>query len=158
MVRDATHRIFARRKKGETVRRGTTLIELSVVLALFGIVAGIAVPRFADYRDQIEVDAATNATVSLLSTARHAAVRRNAITAVSFDSMSAVITVFAGRDTLERRPLFALHGVRLGVTRDSIAYAANGMGYGAANTRVILSRGVHADTVTVSRLGRVRRS
>jgi Tfp pilus assembly protein FimT len=130
---------------------------LTVVLAMLGLVAGIALPRFADYRDQIEVEAATNATVALLSTARHAAVRRSTVTAIAFDSTSAVITVFAVRDTIECRPLFAVHGVRLAVTRDSIAYAANGMGYGAANTRVILSRGRHADTITVSRLGRVRR-
>jgi hypothetical protein len=33
----------------------------------------------------------------------------------------------------------------------------NGMGYGAANTRAIVTRGIAAETVTVSRLGRVRR-
>ena len=71
--------------------------------------------------------------------------------------VTAAVTVFAGPDTIERRPLGTVHGVRLTVTRDSIAYAANGMGYGAANTRVILSRGAAAETVTVSRLGRVRR-
>jgi hypothetical protein len=31
------------------------------------------------------------------------------------------------------------------------------MGFGAANTQIIVSRGAAADTVTVSRLGRARR-
>ena len=139
------------------MRRGTTLIEAALVLAMVGVICGIAVPRFADYRDQIEVDAATSDIVSLLSTARHAAVRRNTVTAVSFDTATGVVTVFARRDTIERRPLFAAHGVHIAASRDSIAYSANGMGYGAANTRVVLTRGVHADTLTVSRLGRVKR-
>jgi Tfp pilus assembly protein FimT len=130
---------------------------MALVLVMLGVIGGFAVPRFAGYRDQIEVDAATNDVVSLLSTARHAAVRRNVVTAISFDTTAGVVTVFARRDTIERRPLQAVHGVRLAASRDSIAYAANGMGYGAANTRVILSRGSRADTLTVSRLGRVKR-
>jgi hypothetical protein len=43
------------------------------------------------------------------------------------------------------------------VTRDSIAFYPSGLGYGAANTRLIVSRGAAAETVTVSRAGRVRR-
>jgi hypothetical protein len=38
-----------------------------------------------------------------------------------------------------------------------MAYSASGLGFGAANMRVIVSRGASADTITVSRLGRVRR-
>jgi Tfp pilus assembly protein FimT len=127
------------------------------VLTIIGLVAGFAVPHFGAFRDAVSARAAATSTVALLSVARHAAIRRAATTAISFDTVTASVTVFAGPDTIERRPLGAVHGVRLAVTRDSIAYAANGMGYGAANTRVILSRGAAAETVTVSRLGRVRR-
>jgi len=38
-----------------------------------------------------------------------------------------------------------------------MAYAASGLGYGASNLRVIVRRGASADTITVSRLGRVKR-
>ena len=139
------------------MRRGFTLAELVAVLAVIGLMTGMAIPRFVSLRDGIAARAAATSTVALLATARHAAIRRAVVTAVSFDTVNASITVFAGPDTLERRPLGAVHGVRLTVTRDSIAYAANGMGYGAANTRAIIRRGAAAETVTVSRLGRVRR-
>jgi hypothetical protein len=50
----------------------------------------------------------------------------------------------------------ALYGVRLEPSRDSMAYAPSGLGWGGANLRVVVRRGAAADTVVVSRLGRVR--
>jgi prepilin-type N-terminal cleavage/methylation domain-containing protein len=139
------------------MKSGFTLVEMSLVITLLALIAGIAVPRFSDFRDHVAVDGAVASTEALLSTARHAALRRGILTAVSFDSVAAIITVFSGADTLARRPLGAVHGVRLAVTRDSIAFSPTGMGYGLANTRVIFTRGSVAETLTVSRLGRVRR-
>ena len=49
------------------------------------------------------------------------------------------------------------YGVNFSTTRDSIAFTSGGLGYGAANTQIILRRGVAADTIAVSRLGRARR-
>jgi prepilin-type N-terminal cleavage/methylation domain-containing protein len=139
------------------MRAGVTLPEISAVLAILAVIAGFALPRFSLLRDRVATDAAATATVALLASARHAAVRRGSVTAVSFDTASGTVTIAAGADTIERRALGAVHGVRLAVTRDSIAYAPNGMGYGAANTRLILRRGASADTLFVSRLGRTRR-
>ncbi len=139
------------------MRRGTTLIELGVALSVIGLMTLIAVPRFTAMRDRVAADAAAASVVALLATARHAAIRRGVTTAVTADSATATMTVFAGPDTILRRALGAAHGVRLVATRDSIAYAPNGMGFGAANTRLIVAKGGAADTITVSRLGRVRR-
>lgn len=137
--------------------RGTTLAEIGVVLALIGIAAGIALPRFSSYRDWIATESAAASTMTALSVARHAAIRRATVTAVRFDTSGALITIFSGPDTILRRALGAVHGIRLQASRDSIAYAPNGMGFGAANTRLILSRGAAAETLAVSRLGRARR-
>ncbi|HSA57870.1 MAG TPA: type II secretion system protein [Gemmatimonadaceae bacterium] len=137
--------------------RGTTLVEIGVILAVIGIAAGMALPRFTSYRDWIAADAAAASTMAALSTARHAAIRRATVTAVRFDTAGAWITVHSGPDTILRRALGVVHGVRLAASRDSIAYAPNGMGFGAANTRLILSRGAAAETLAVSRLGRARR-
>ena len=139
------------------MRRGTSLIELLLVLIVLAVVAGIAIPRFREVRDRVAADAGATAVVTLLSMARHAAVRRARVTAVVFDTAAGDIVVRSGADRLASRPLRAVHGVALATTRDSVAYAPNGMGYGAANTRVIVSRGAAAETLTVSRLGRVRR-
>jgi len=139
------------------MRRGTTLLEITAVLAILGIMLTVAFPRFAAYRDRVAVGAGTTSAVALLATARYAAVRRATVTAISFDTVAAIITVFSGPDTIERRSLRAAHGVRLAASRDSIAYSPSGMGYGAANTSLVVSRGAAAETLTVSRLGRVRR-
>jgi hypothetical protein len=67
------------------------------------------------------------------------------------------VLIIAGIDTLEQRPLREVHQVEFSSSRDSIAFAPSGLGYGAANTQIIVSRGVAADTISVSRLGRARR-
>jgi prepilin-type N-terminal cleavage/methylation domain-containing protein len=139
------------------VRHGFTILELSLSVAIAGLVAGLTLPRLASWRDRLAVDSAAASTVSLLATARHGALRRMVVTAVRFDTSRAHVIVHAGADTLEQRPLGTLHGVGLEATRDSIAYGPAGMGFGAANTRLIFRRGAAAETVTVSRLGRVRR-
>lgn len=139
------------------MRNGTTLIEVSVTIGILGLMAGLTFPRFGAYRDRVAVDAASSSMLSLLATARHAALRRATLTAVHLDTSAAIVLVVAGVDTIERRPLLEVHGVSMSTTRDSIAYAASGLGYGAANTQIILRRGAAADTIAVSRLGRARR-
>jgi len=70
------------------------------------------------------------------------------------DADEAVLTV--ERDTVRRLRLGRLHGVALGTTRDSLAFDARGLGHGAANLRITLERRTEAETLVVSRLGRVR--
>jgi 23S rRNA (cytidine1920-2'-O)/16S rRNA (cytidine1409-2'-O)-methyltransferase len=60
-------------------------------------------------------------------------------------------------DTLLDLPLGARYGIALSSTRDSIAYGPTGRGYGASNTTITIRRNGAADTIVVSRLGRVRR-
>jgi prepilin-type N-terminal cleavage/methylation domain-containing protein len=139
-------------------RPGFTLAEIGIVLALLGIVAGVAFPRFAGFRDQLAVRGATSSLVFALATARHSAIRRATRVAVTVDTVSAQVFVRSGPDTLEHLDLREVHGVTVEATRDSVAFSPTGLGYGAANTRLILRRGAAVDTVTVSRLGRVRRS
>ena len=139
------------------MRHGTTLIEIGVAISILGLMAGLTFPRFGAYRDRIAVDAATSSALSLLSTARHAALRRASLTAVHLDTAGAIVTVVSGVDTIERRPLHDVHGVHMSTSRDSIAFAPSGLGFGAANTQIILRRGAAADTIAVSRLGRARR-
>ena len=139
------------------MRNGMTIIEVGVAVGILGILASVTFPRFGAYRDRIAVEAASTSTLSLLSTARHAALRRATTTAVHLDTSGATINVVAGIDTLERRPLRQVHGVTMTTTRDSIAFASSGLGYGAANTQIILRRGLAAETIAVSRLGRARR-
>jgi hypothetical protein len=76
--------------------------------------------------------------------------------AVVVDTVHGVVRVSGERLVLERG-VQALYGVRLSATRDSMAYDARGLGYGAANLSIVAHRGRVAETLYVSRLGRVRR-
>jgi type II secretory pathway pseudopilin PulG len=140
-----------------TMRSGMTLIEVGLSVGILGLMAGLTFPRFGSYRDRVAVDAATSSTMSLIATARHAALRRATRTAVRLDSSTITVLVVAGPDTIVRRPLGEVHGVVFSTSRDSIAFSPTGLGYGAANTRIVIRRGNAADTIAVSRLGRARR-
>lgn len=139
------------------MRSGFTLLETTLALVLIAIVSSMAVPAFARVRDRAAVHGATSALVSALAGARHHALRWQRRTAVRFDTAAAGAVVHAGSDTLSRSRLRDVFGVALAATRDSIAFYPTGLGYGAANTRLIVARGAAAETVTVSRAGRVRR-
>lgn len=139
------------------MRTGLTLIELITVLTILGIITSVAVPNIATMRDRAAVRGATSALVSSLADARHLATRWNRRTAVRFDTSAVRAIVHSGQDTVAQLPLRVLFGVSLAVTRDSIAYYPTGLGFGAANARFIVTRGAAAETVTVSRAGRVKR-
>jgi Tfp pilus assembly protein FimT len=135
---------------------GTTLAELLATLALAALLLLAGARGIAAAADGAAAHAAAAELRAAFATARAAAVRRGARTAVRLDSAAGRAVVHAGSDTLRRLDLAAAYGVRLRATRDSLAYTALGTGHGAANLRVVLARGRAADTVTVSRLGRVR--
>jgi prepilin-type N-terminal cleavage/methylation domain-containing protein len=139
------------------MRTGVTILELLTVLSLVGIMSAIAIPSIAAARDRTAVHGATSSLVATLADARHLAQRWHRRTAVTFDTAASRAIVHAGPDTLASLALHALFKVTLGATRDSIAFYPTGLGYGAANTRLIVARGASAETVTVSRAGRVRR-
>jgi hypothetical protein len=105
----------------------------------------------------MSVRAAATETVATFALARRWAVSRATRTAITLDSGSTSLIVRAYTDTISHRRLGSSHGVTFTTTRDSMAYAPNGLGYGASNLTVVLRRGSAAETLFVSRLGRVRR-
>ena len=139
------------------MRRGTTLPELIVVITVLGILATIAITRTTRLGDGIRVRAAATETVATFALARRWALSRATRTAIAIDTARSALTVRSYTDTIARRLLGSSHGVAVWATRDSMAYAPNGLGYGASNLTLVLSRGAAAETILVSRLGRVRR-
>lgn len=139
------------------MHRGTTLPETIVVLCLLGILAVVAGLRVVSFRDRISVRGAATEAATTFALARRWALSRSVRTAVGIDTATATLTVRSYSDTVARRALGASHGVTLAATRDSMAYAPNGLGYGASNLTLVLRRGTRAETLVVSRLGRVRR-
>ena len=137
-------------------RRGHTLAELVVVLAIIGATAAIAAGAWRALADRAGVRAAAADLASLLAEARDEALARAAVVAARVDSGDGSVVVRIGIDTLARRRLGALHGVHVAATRESVTYSPLGVGRGLANARFVLARGSAAETVWVSRLGRVR--
>lgn len=137
-----------------SLRSGALLIELVLTLVLLGIVLAVAVPNVRTMLDRLSVRGARHDVVLGLWAARAAATRRSELARFHVDEPSGQVVVIVGADTVYRRQL-ASRGVAVMATRDSISYAPTGLGYGAANTTIVVSRGRRADTVTTSRLGRV---
>lgn len=137
-------------------RAGFTIIETAVVVALASALFAIAIPRAQAFVDRIELHGAVTEIESLFSLARHAAIARAAPVTVDIDVGQRVVSVKQGGDMISSWAVGSAHGVGLATNRTSITYSAIGMGYGAANFSLIVSRRGLLDTIVVSRLGRVR--
>ena len=143
--------------QGQTLSRaGATLIEVMVVMGIIAVLAAVSIPRAAKYLDRIQVSGATREIASVFATARMAAVARASLVSVLIDQTAGTITAVSGTDTVVTRKIGESFGVTMRATRDSMSYSSIGLGYGAANLRVIVSRGDAADSVVTSRLGRIR--
>lgn len=137
-------------------RRGVTIVELLMTLAVLGVLSSIAVPRAATLVDRISVRGATQDVVFAIAAARAAATRRGAYASFVADPRTGRLRVVSGGETLLERDVLRSRGVRLEASRESVTFAPGGLGWGAANTTVIVSRGNRSDTIVMSRLGRVR--
>jgi prepilin-type N-terminal cleavage/methylation domain-containing protein len=138
------------------VRRAFTIIELTVTVCILSILSAITIPWAGGVLDRIRVRSAAVEIESLFSAARHIAIARAAHATVDIDTVALSISVSVESDTVRKREIGAAHGVLLSASRVRMSYSATGVGYGAANLSVVVRRNRAADTVFVSRLGRVR--
>lgn len=137
-------------------RRAFTIIETTLVIAVMAALTAITLPRAFGFIDRIEVRGAISEIESLFSLARHAAIARGSRVTLEIDPATSTISVRAGAEMVGSREIGAAHGVILSANRTTITYSPIGVGYGAANASLVVSRGAVVDTVVVSRLGRVR--
>lgn len=137
--------------------RGFTIIEIVIVITIAGLLSAITISRAGSFIDRIEVHGATMEAESMFSRARHIAIARATPTILDINPVAGTLSIRGSTDVLSSRDLRASHGVDIDTNRTSITYSPIGVGYGAANFTMILSRGLAADTLYISRLGRVRR-
>ncbi|HEY6061555.1 MAG TPA: prepilin-type N-terminal cleavage/methylation domain-containing protein [Gemmatimonadales bacterium] len=139
--------------------RGFTLVELLVVLLILVVAASLSVPRLGSALDRIATDAAARDVTTALATARAAAVLlgTRARLRIAADSLRVDREGAQGWEPYARWPGPAASGVGLQVSNPEIVFGPLGLGWGLANTRVELRRGSQIETITTSRLGRVRR-
>lgn len=139
-------------------RAGFTVIELTLAIVLIGVVTTFGLKRFNTLRDSIAVNSAANDTESLFASARQLAISLSEGITIEIDTSSNRITVrSASSKILQETAPGEQHGVYLSANRNRVSYSQTGLMTGLANVSIILSKGVSADTITVSRLGRVKR-
>jgi Tfp pilus assembly protein FimT len=132
------------------------MLELTVVLTIVGILIAIATPQFARARDGNSVRSAMSDLMGAFSLARQTAVNRRALTSIVLDTAAGRVTVRTADAQIVVRDLGAGYGILLGANRDSAVYDAKGLAYGVSNLSVVVRRGAIVDTLTMSRMGRVR--
>ena len=138
-------------------RHAGTLLEVVIVVAIMATLLAIAVPPVTAARDRAATHAAQSDAASLFTLARDEALARHTVVWVVLDSAAGAVHLrVPGRGT-RTRSLGSLYGVTVRCTRDSMSYDARGLGRGAANLTVVVTRGRALDSLVVSRLGRVRR-
>jgi len=136
--------------------RGFTLLEMTVVMTIIGLTFALAAPRFSSMRDGASVRAAVSDAGALFSLARQTAITRRTLIAVVVDTGAGILEVRARGQRVTRRTLRTAYGIVLGSNRDSTVYDPRGLGYGLSNMTLTVRRGSIVDTLTISRLGRVR--
>jgi Tfp pilus assembly protein FimT len=133
-----------------------TLVELTLVVAIIGLSSMIAVRELQRYLDRLAVRNAVGEAATVIARARDEALAQRAIVSLRIDTATSTLALRVRGETLVRHALGHAHGVSLSTSRDSIAFDVRGLGYGAANLTLVARRGSAADTLVVSRLGRVR--
>jgi prepilin-type N-terminal cleavage/methylation domain-containing protein len=136
--------------------RAFTVVEVTVTMAIVAVLLALVIPRFAAQRDQAAVAAAAGDLGSIFSNARQTAVSRRTAVAIVLDSAAGAVEVRARGQRIIRRSFRGAYGISLGANRDSAVYDPRGLGFGASNLSITLRRGAIVDTLTMSRLGRVR--
>ena len=136
--------------------KGFTLLELLVVMVVTGIVLAIAVPRARAGVDRAVVRSAATDVRATLGLARTLALAGHAVIVVDVESATGVLRIRRDSAVLMRRGVAGAHGVEVRATRDSLSYDPYGLGRGAANLSVVIRKGGAAETVFVSRMGRIR--
>jgi prepilin-type N-terminal cleavage/methylation domain-containing protein len=136
------------------MRNGFTLVEMVIACTVLGIIVAIAAPRVQSSLDTMAVEGATRDVLHALELARLAASRENG-TDVAIDSSTVVVR--SHNRVIHVREVARARGVRMRTTVSTVRFAATGLGMGLSNGTIYLTRGSAADTIVISRLGRVRR-
>jgi len=138
------------------MRRGVTLLELALVLAITGLLLGIALPSVRRVTDALAVHNASLAIVSAHRRARISAILRSRPLELTISADTLAIRVPGAAADLWHAPGPAADGVALEGPPRTLMFSPVGITFGLSNATFRLSRGSATRAVIVSRLGRLR--
>jgi prepilin-type N-terminal cleavage/methylation domain-containing protein len=138
--------------------KGFSLIELLVTMCIAALLAALWLPRAGRLLDWIATDHAVRDVTTALAIGRHGAVLQatRARVTIAADTLRIDRLGLTGWEPWWRRPGPASLGVGLEVSNPVVVFGPTGMGWGVSNTTVVLRRGSQVETITMSRVGRVK--
>lgn len=127
-------------------------------LAVVGTVLIVAAPVVGSWFDRLATERAATDVAMFYHYARLSAQLRAQIVRLelSADRLTATYEGLSDSTFLDVAGP-AGHGVTAQISRAVIRIAPSGLGWGAANTKIVLRRGAAAESLTTSRLGRLKR-
>jgi prepilin-type N-terminal cleavage/methylation domain-containing protein len=139
--------------------RGATLLELLSVLAIVGILTVIAVPPVSRALDRAAASAAADRYAAYFEASRGQALADARFTRLALDTAQATATLLRrnAAGSWDSVRSWSLGDVRVEAGQPVVTFSPIGLGWGASNGRVVVSRGAAAETLTVSRTGRLKR-
>jgi prepilin-type N-terminal cleavage/methylation domain-containing protein len=139
--------------------KGFSFVEVVIVLLIVAVLAAVGLPRLGPFLDRIATDQAAREVTTALAVARHGAVLQGmrARLTIAADSLRIDRLEPAAWAPWKRWPGPADLAVGIEVSNPVVVFGPTGMGWGVSNTKVVLRRGSQVETITVSRLGRVKR-
>lgn len=129
------------------------------MLAIVAVLVVLIGPRLGPAFDRVATEGAARDVTTAMAVARTAAVMQGtrARLRIAADSLRVDREESAGWRLYARWPGPARAGVALTVSNPEVVFGPLGIGWGPANTRIVLRRGSQIVTITTSRLGRVKR-
>ncbi len=138
--------------------KGFTLLELIVVFGIAAALLAFWVPRAARLMDWIETEHAVRDVTTALAVGRNGAVLQSTRARVTIapDTLRIDRLGAQGWEPWWRTAGPSSHGVTLETSNPVVIFGPTGMGWGVSNTTVVLRRGSQTETITMSRVGRVK--
>lgn len=134
------------------------MLELMVVTCIAALLMGFWLPRAAGWMDRLATEHAVRDVTTALAVGRHGAVLQATRARVTLDDDTLKVDRFEPQGWVPwwRTPGPSSHGVEMEVSNPVVVFGPTGMGWGLSNTTIVLRRGSQAETITMSRVGRVR--
>jgi len=140
-------------------RRGFTLIEILIVMAIMGIVAMMAFPKMGNMNDRNQMRSAKDGIAAKLAAARAAAIATGRQSRFYIEGDSMRMTTFVGAAETAKGTTVYLDrqfGVRVISSNIMIAFDGRGMTSNSGNT-VKFTRRALTDSLCISPIGLVNR-
>lgn len=139
--------------------KGFTLLELVVVTCITGLLLAFWVPRASRLMDWFATERAARDVTTAIAVGRHGAVMRATRARIRFNPDSIRIERLESQGWVPwwQTAGPASHGVLMEISNPIVTFGPTGMAWGVSNTRIVLRRGSQSETITMSRVGRVKR-